>query len=731
MTAGGDAPAFDGGAPTFDEPPLTFDEDPAPAAGVTFEEPATPAPGFDPPGRGSGSGELPTIESGTRGTSSPDPLLFPDSPAAGSSSGAVSDPGAFTEDSVPVPRELPQPVGRDEFPPLDISPEGTPPVAVPADSGFSDNRPAAGTASDDSALPFVEDIDSGESPAVLPDRRDGSLLEFPVDSAPVDSSPQPMPEFDLPRNPDRDLETHTLPDREFGSGGGFDFTPDPIRSPDPRDDLSTRDLPRNFEPNVPRIGSDPASGSLAETRQVSGVMRPNMVLQKTAPRNATVGTPLDYKIYVRNDGDATAYDVVVEDEVVEGATVNGTRPRSVIDRSTNKLIWRFDRIEPGDTEEITVQLTPTGEGTLDGVATVRFKTRVKAATVITAPKLTLQMKGPDEVRLGEEVTYRYVIRNDGSGEARRVFVRTLLPESGGLKHPAGNDLEYEIESVKPGEQREISLSVVAAEPGEYRAEAEVSATGAPKEQAAWRTKIVGAQLKILRRGPKRRFVGRAATFENIVSNETNFDAIDARVVERVPDGMKFLNASSGGRYNETTRSVTWRINRIGPGKQETLQIELMPTESGSRESIVTVFENAGIQSDDHVSTTVVEDLHNVSADITQLDGPVVLGEQFGFTITVDNRGTAEATNVMLEVQVPEELKVVGAGSRTLPARLQNGNLVQYNAVIRIPPNRRQDFELKLQGVRPVRNGVVKASVKYTQMETPLIVSESVTVYEDR
>ncbi|MCP4171051.1 MAG: hypothetical protein GY758_09810, partial [Fuerstiella sp.] len=451
---------------------------------------------------------------------------------------------------------------------------------------------------------------------------------------------------------------------------------------------------------------------------------------KTAPENASVGTPLDYSILVRNEGDATAFEVIVEDEVNAGVEVNGARPQPDLDRTTGKLIWHFDSIKPGETEEIRVQVTPTGEGKLDGIASVKFKARVKATTLITAPKLRLKMAGPKEVRLGEEVSYRYIIANEGTGEARDVVLRTVLPNGGGFNHPQGRDLEYEIQSMRPGEQREIILSVVAGEPGEHQTNAELTANGGANDQAAWQTNVIGAQLQIVRRGPKRRYVGHPGVYENVVTNETNFDAIDAKVVEQVPEGMRFISADNGGHYSEASRSVTWNLDRIGAGQQMLLQIELMPTSAGSRESTVTILENAGFRSDDYVSTTVVEDLHNVSADISQLDGPIAMGETFGFTITIDNRGTADASDVELTIAVPEEIQVVGAGSAEVQAKLLAGNLVQYNVIVRIASGQKQSFQVKMMGARPVRNGVVKASVRYRQMEEPLVVSESVTVYRD-
>ncbi len=77
------------------------------------------------------------------------------------------------------------------------------------------------------------------------------------------------------------------------------------------------------------------------------------------------------------------------------------------------------------------------------------------------------------------------------------------------------------------------------------------------------------------------------------------------------------------------------------------------------------------------------------------------------------------------------MKVLGAGSREVRANIdEDTNQVMYEIVGRIPANKRQTFEVKLQGTRPVNNKVVSARVQYEQMERPLVVSESVTVYEE-
>lgn len=543
--------------------------------------------------------------------------------------------------------------------------------------------------------------------------------------------PEPMPRADDRGTTEREFDSREFDSREFDSR---EFDSRELTAPRREQPLST---PRSFDNRDDRQPSIDIRGNgtlrNSAVRPVSGTMRPNLVLEKNAPESASVGVPLEYFIFVRNEGDATAYDVVVEDDVTEAAEIEGAHPQSDFDRSSRKLIWKFDEIVPGQMEKIVVRVRPTGEGVMDGTASVKFKSRVKAMTVVTAPKLRLQMEGPDKVQLGQEVAYRYILTNEGSGEARDVFIRTLLPASGGLKHSQGRDLEYEIQAMKPGEQREIMLAVVAGEPGDHSAKAEVTASGKVAVTAGWRTTVVGAQLQIVRRGPKRRFVNRSATYENIITNETTFEARDAKVVEQIPAGMRYIGSDHGGKYDTNAHTVTWMINRLGAGQSEQLQLELMPMQAGNMESIVTILENVGIQSDDYVSTTVVEDLHNVSATISQMEGPVAIGDDFGFTINIDNRGTAEARDVNLRVRVPKEIQVIAAGSKSVQAGLdpKEPNTVQYNMIVRIEPGQKQAFELKLRGQQQVNNGMVEATVQYEHMNAPLVVSESVTVYDER
>ena len=69
--------------------------------------------------------------------------------------------------------------------------------------------------------------------------------------------------------------------------------------------------------------------------------------------------------------------------------------------------------------------------------------------------------------------------------------------------------------------------------------------------------IIGSQLTVERLGPDKRYVGRPARFQNVVTNETSFEAVGAVVEERVPDGMEVGSISSGGDFDPSTRIIRW------------------------------------------------------------------------------------------------------------------------------------------------------------------------------
>lgn len=645
----------------------------------------------------------------------------------------------FGEDSLAEPFKEPQPAAP-----------GTAPRPVP-----SDNGPTAQPAPADDVPYFRADEPTPtETPnSAPPFPTTDPLRPEPGRNDQLDALPFPeLPASRAPRSNDRMNGDFTpLPADPPLSGNGTTpplgdsepFTEDPVGRPEPerdpvrpRSDIPPLDFP-SLDPvpdrSAPRLTQPPSDSRetppSADSSRATEIMRPHLTIRKVAPPSANVGVPLDYTIIVSNDGQSAAYDISVEDELSRAVELVTTKPTAELDRVTRKLTWRIEELQPSEKREILVRVTPTGEGTLNGLATVRFKTQVKAQTVITAPRLTLELTGPAEKRVGDEVALRYLIRNDGTGDASQVILRNVLPA--GLRHTEGNDLEYEIDSLKRNEEREVILTVIATEKGQFTNSAEVTSAGVAAATAELKINIIGEQLKLERLGPERRYVGRAAQFQNIVSNETNFDSVNAVIREGVPEGMKFVSAQ-GGDYNPESRQITWKVDRLAPGRQLVFDVELTGEAAGEYDSVVEVVENAGFTTR-ATKSIKIEDLHNVGADVSRLNGPIPVGEKFAFSITIQNRGTAVANEVTIELEAPPEIRILAAGNKKdgIQARpVERRNAVAFDRVARIGPNESKTFDLLLQGQDAIRNGQIKARLNYAEMQEPLVVSESVTIYSE-
>ncbi len=650
--------------------------------------------------------------------------------------GAEDDPG-----SAPL---WPTDTDTAHSPPGRLS-TGAPQELPPIDDAFGDEPIAIDAAASNPAQPQPEREDPfrTEPVAMDPQPSGRATLAAPV-LPPIQSN-----DFD-----DAPATTHSQPAADaFEAMPPRDEQPaatGPDENPWAAEPPAAADIPRSTQPTTPGAPtSEPARINVPTTSMYDdvpgetpgirvtggpgmtmksldsvphGTLRPQLRIEKTAPSRAAIGKPLIYSILIRNVGNAIAHDVVVEDQIPRGVKLTGTIPRAELVNGT--LIWRFDQLDPEKEQEIRIRVVPEREGELGSVATVNFKAEIGARTTITAPRLQFTLDGQKEAKIGETVVLRYRVENVGTGDATNVWIRNPLPQE--LQHPEGNDLEYEIGDLPAGASKNITLELVAAGPGQVHNTAVVTADGGVTTGAEADISIIGAQLKVTRRGPTRRYIGRPAVYENVVTNTTHRDAENATLVEHIPAGMKFVKATDGGQYNELKRTVAWAIPQVRAGENVSFKVQLMPTEAGNQESIVQIIEQAGFESRASSVTNIMH-LNNMGLQLSELAGPVAVGEKMVFTINVLNRGTSPATRAVLTIDVPPQLRVLDAGP--LQANMV-GNAVEFEAIKEIAPAGTQQFQISFEALQTVQNARLRAAIQTDQMPKQLITEESVTIYND-
>lgn len=469
-------------------------------------------------------------------------------------------------------------------------------------------------------------------------------------------------------------------------------------------------------------GADVQGDGTVSEQAPLGPQRPQLNIEKVAPSNALIGQPLVYSILVKNVGSSEAHDVVVEDRIPKGTKLSGTIPRAEL--TGKRLIWRIGNLGPNEQRKISIRVIPLEAGEIGSVATVNFVSEAAAETVVTAPRLEFELSAPRDVRLGQTVPFHFKVKNVGTGEARGVVIRDLIPE--GLSHGAGNDLEYEIGRLPPGKLKDLTLDLKATKIGPTVNRAVVVGEGGLSVKAETTIEVSGAKIALSRSGPPRRYLGRPSVYSNTLVNESKNDVENVVAVESVPAGMEFAGASHGGQFNEGTRTIAWRIERMAAGETCVVKSKLIPKSTGTQSSTVRVSVPNG-EPAEATSQTIVEGFAALGVDVAGADGPVDVGEKVVLHVNARNKGTIAATNVVVTVDVPDQMAVLsirGPGKHT-----QEGNQVQFGPIPMLEGRTAATCELVLQANKR-GDSRIHVSLRADQIDKPLTREESVLILSE-
>src|SRR5262249_43004411 len=151
------------------------------------------------------------------------------------------------------------------------------------------------------------------------------------------------------------------------------------------------------------------------------------------------------------------------DLIPQGTKLTDARPQAT-KGPKGELVWQLGTLRPGDETLIHLELMPTAEGEIGSVATVRFSTPVSTRTICTKPELVVDVQAPKTALAGDDVPLKIRISNSGSGVAAGVIITEVVPSN--MQHESGNELEYEVGNLHPGETRELDLALRAVKPGQ-------------------------------------------------------------------------------------------------------------------------------------------------------------------------------------------------------------------------------------------------------------------------
>ncbi len=572
---------------------------------------------------------------------------------------------------------------------------------------------------------------SEESPAKFPTDNDASP------AAPTLDAPRELPEYAAPNMdagrdsfaPPRPLAASTSAPQESENG----YTISEPASPAP---YSAQDELRYggngaTAPKQPSVsyGDSRSVGSGAEgtgtpgPQELEGPQTPSLMVKKSAPPEIQVGKAAAFEIHVQNVGRVAAHQVIVKEEIPRGVRLIDAVPPAA--PQSGSLIWELGTLQPGESRQLKIQYLPYAEGDIGSVAVAAFQTQASVRTVCTRPQLTIEQAAPEKVLLGQAFRVRIRLSNPGTGIAQKVVLEEDVPD--GFQHPSGRALEYEVGELRPGETRDLDLTLQAAKPGMWENLLVVRGEGNLVAESTAKVEVVAPQLELAMTGPTRRYLERQATYTVAIANPGTATANDVRVVGRLPKGMKFVAANNEGQYDPKTHAVVWSLAELPPGQVGQVQLTTLPVETGEQKIVV---EGQGSLETSAVAehAVSVEALAELSFEIADKSDPIEVGKEALYEVKVVNKGSKTATNIQIVTIFPPDMKPV-AGDGPSRAEVAGARII-FEPLARLNPREEAIFRIQAEGLRP---GDQRIQVQLTSDDspTPVTKEESTRVYSDR
>ena len=363
--------------------------------------------------------------------------------------------------------------------------------------------------------------------------------------------------------------------------------------------------------------------------------------------NPNYGDKVKYTIVVSNVGKITA-DVTLTDTLDKGLIFTGASGNYEYDSTTRTVTWNIDGLAVGQNLTFYVYATVDAYGVLNNTVTVGDNTVIRNVTVpeIT-PDKTIDNDSPN---FGDKVSYTVTVTN-GEFEANNVIVKDVV----------GNGLTV-TDISDNGQYDPITRTITwivnlnSGETKSFKVVAKVIGYGNVTNSLVVGNKTSAVTVNIPEIIPAKDVNNTTPNFGDkveytiTVNNNANKDAKQVVIVDTLGKGLKFINASHNGKYDESTRTITWIID-LGAGESAVFSVNAAVGAYGNINNTVVVGNKSATK-----NITVPEIIPGKSVDVENPN----FGDTVTYTVVVTNNGVVDAKQVVVRDILDKGLKFVKA-----------------------------------------------------------------------
>ncbi len=443
-----------------------------------------------------------------------------------------------------------------------------------------------------------------------------------------------------------------------------------------------------------------------------------VALERVAPREVRVNTEFTYLLRVENLSNTALANVVVNETFDDGFALSATAPAGA---STGAgVTWRMDSLPARGVVEYSIRGRAVRTGDTSQCATVTFETKACSSIGVVEPALALEKWAPDVVMLCDNIPIKIRVTNTGTGLADNVVITDRLP-NGWTTTDGRSDVVFNVGALPSGASREVTLTAKAASTGSFTNQAMATASGDLSAQASASTRVVQPILTLSKVCPEVRYVGRNATFSLTTANNGDAPADNVMLVDTLPAGVSFLNASDGGSFSNGR--VSWNLGTLPPGASRTVTIEAKAVAIGVHENSAVV--NARCATAQDQCPFEVRGIPALLLEVVDLADPIEVNAIETYEITVVNQGSAVGTNIVIRCTLPNEQSYESA-TGPVPATA-SGQSVVFAPLPTLAPGASAKYRVVSRG-RGVGDVRFKVEMTGDQLDSPVDETESTHIY---
>ena len=462
-----------------------------------------------------------------------------------------------------------------------------------------------------------------------------------------------------------------------------------------------------------------------ETRQVAEPVRnalitsvgPALQVDTFGPRAIVINREAEFKISLTNQSDFPAHDVFIRvalpnwvDVVAAEGTIGDTQIQTS-NGAAQELIWRVSQFAANAQEVLNLNLTPRENRSFNLAVDWTLRPLAKSSPIeVQQPELQMALVGPREIRYGESAIYSIKISNPGTGDAENVELNFAY---GAERLPTKR-----VGNLAAGDQTEVSVELTARQAGALRVEASATAAGGLSIESQEQVWVRRAKLEVDVAGSEVKYAGSLAQYDFRVRNVGDAPADNVVAEIQLPPGAKLAS-----QQPLNGQPLVKELGSISPESERTFRVQCQLTNPG--ENVVEArAKAAGNLAAGQSFVTHVHTIADLKLTVNDPPGPISIGQDTVYDLTIVNRGSRAAQNVKIVAQFSEGVEPVnaaGVASKLIPGQ------VLFQPVARIEPG--EELRLKITArASSAGNHRFRAEVRCSEPPDTLLVEEETTYF---